>query len=105
MAFSALKRKFTEQFLGWNERGNDGGQPSEDAAGEEVQAYVVGDRLVPCPPGQRPAPGAFEHAVCLMDWIVEKYPTPARQLRVASHDLEHRLYPQLLAETKDTRKN
>jgi hypothetical protein len=76
MAFSALKRKFTEQFLGGNERGNNDGQPSVERGGErgefqggnergqpsedgeagEAQAYVVGDRLVLCPPGRRPAP-------------------------------------------------
>ena len=88
--------------------GNEGGercrergwQPSEDAAGEEVQAYVVGDRLVLCPLGQVPAPSAHEHAVHLLAWVSEKYPAPARQLWVASHDLEHTLYPQLLSATE-----
>src|SRR5215831_1163898 len=107
MALSALKRK-AEQFLGWNEAGNDDGQQSGERGGEqcgerggfqggnecgqpsedEVEAYVVGDRLVLGPPGQKPAPDAHDHAVQLLAWLTEKCPVQPRELWVASRDLE-----------------
>ena len=63
----------------------------------ETQFYVVGDRLVLCQPGHRPAPGADEHALQFLVWLSAKLPGA---LWVAAHDLEHVFYPQFLVATE-----
>ena len=66
----------------------------------EAQFYIAGDRLVLCPPGHRPSPNAFEHAVYLLAWLREVFPGPPRVLWVAARDLEHVIYPTFLTVTE-----